>query len=199
MTTSNTWTQALTSALKKEPFTDRLKRRCHEQEDLMLLFEHAPTLKKPLEMVSALGWYYPSPEELKSIILGEADPDIYPLSGRVRTQLPRIISLLQQRPETRRAVIQFASFEELQLDQDNVPSLLTAHFRIRSGELHCTVHARSIDLLIGLPANLYQVGALSEHVANTLKIPFTRLVFFIGSAHVFEDYKEHLERILRKA
>lgn len=194
--TDRVWTELLSRALAQPAYTDRTGRACHELTDAYASFS-ASDADGPLRRVRTLGWYYPSEEELRSIILDRDDQHLYTFGRTVHEQIPKVVEMLRQSPRTRRAHLQLADLQATDPSDEHVPCLISAHFS-SDDALHITVHARSIDLLVGLPANIYQAKALLEHVASLLKAQPGRVSFFINSAHVFSDYAEQLQSVLHK-
>ncbi len=192
------WKDLLGRARGAAGFTDRSSRECHELRDQLLTIAHTTGMREPLLAVRHLGWYYPSDEELRSVLLSPDDQHLYSFASRIAGQLPALVAHLRRHPETRRALLQLADLRPETYEEPHVPCLISAWFAIRDGKLTCTVHARSVDVLIGLPANLYQAGVLLEHVAHEVGVPPGALSMFMDSAHVFAEYDPQLDRILRK-
>ena len=78
----------------------------------------------------------------------------------------------------------------------HLPCMITVYAAIREEQLHLTTYARSIDLLIGLPANLYQSYVLAQAISKELNTPLGSISFLINSAHIFKDYQKELHTIL---
>ena len=173
-------------------YIDRMKRVCHERTNLTITFPDAKDADGPLNVVRKLGWYYPSDAELESIILGNHDHHLYSFSSYIKDQLPGIKRLLTERPTTRRATLQLADFRGADLYDNHLPALISVQFMIRESKLNATIHSRSTDLLMGLPANLFQASMLNKHLAQELGVDEGSVSFFMNSAHVFQDYDEEL-------
>ena len=141
------WRQALHAAKQQPGFTDRLKRRCRELQNVTIAFTQ--DYDEPLRAVRALGWHYPSNEELSSIMLAEHDQHLYTYSEQIHEQLPAVVQLLRDNPNTRRAVIHLTDAAHSQ-EQEHLPCMIAMYAAIRNDQLHLTTYARSIDLLIGL-------------------------------------------------
>lgn len=186
------WKEALELAQQQPPFVDRMKRRCREIENITVSLTSNYT--QPLEQVRGLGWIYPSDQELASIILGDDQQHIYTYSNQIQQQLPEIIKLLRHNPNTRRALIQLSHNQVGQ--QRHVPAMIAAYVSVREEHLRLTIYARSIDLLVGLPANIYQSYILAKKISQEINKPLHKITFMINSAHIFEDYQEELEHVL---
>jgi thymidylate synthase len=186
------WKQLLIKARNQPGFPDRKQRTCHELRNAQITFTE--NFSGPLEQVRKLGWYFPTNQELESVFLQPDDYHRYTYTQHVTRQLPQLIKQLKENPHTRRAILYLTDEEHAQR-QSHLPCLLNIWACIRQKSLHITVHARSIDLLIGLPANLYQVSVLAKEIAKQTQTPLASITFNISSAHVFSDYTEQLERI----
>jgi thymidylate synthase len=78
----------------------------------------------------------------------------------------------------------------------NFVSMLTLWFRITDGRLHVTATVRSNDVLIGWPANLYQISLLLSLVAEKLGVrPGTATTVSL-SAHYFSDDDRLVEKLI---
>lgn len=188
------WTDALKQALKQPAYADRLRRRCHEIQNLTLTLTN--NYDQPLHAVRELGWIYPSDEELASIMLAQDDQHIYTYSAKIYEQLPKIITLLKENPNTRRAIIHLTDEEHSQ-QQEHQPCMVAIYAAIRDDKLHLTTYARSIDLFVGLPANLYQTSVVAKELASKLHKELGSITFLINSAHVFDDYLDELHQVLQ--
>ena len=191
----NQWTNALKQALNQPAYADRLKRRCHEIQNLTLTF--TKDYEQPLQAVRELGWIYPSNEELTSIMLSEDDQHIYTYSTKIYEQLPTTVQLLKENPNTRRAIIHLTD-EKHSEQQEHQPCMIAMYAAIRDDKLHLTTYARSIDLFVGLPANLYQTTVVAKEIATQLHKELGSITFLINSAHVFNDYTEELNEVLQR-
>ena len=190
----NNWIDALIQANKQPAFTDRLKRTCKELPNLKLTF--TDNYQQPLRTVRELGWIYPTNEELKSIMLSEENQHTYTYSKHIHEQLPETTALLKENPQTRRAIIHLTDAQHSK-QQKHKPCMIALYVAIRNQELHVTMYARSIDLFIGLPANLYQTHIVAQQLAQQLNKPLASITFLINSAHIFQDYEQQLEHVIR--
>lgn len=147
-----------------------------------------------LEDVRGLGWLYPSNQELRSILLEEKDVREYSYGVQVSESLTRAVEKLRDHEHTRRAVIPLFGNSQTA----HLPSLMYAQFSIEDSVVDCSVHARSVDLLFGLPANVFQAGVLLDTVADSLGLKQGKIRLIMDSAHVFDEYAEVLETLLKE-
>lgn len=64
-------------------------------------------------------------------------------------------------------------------------------FHVEDNELHLQTYQRSADVILGLPNNLVQYGALLLLVAHLTGYRPGRLYYSLGDAHIY-DYDSHL-------
>lgn len=188
------WIQAITDAQHTQGFADRAKRTCYELQNLQITFTE--DFEKPLRNVRRLGWHFPSNEELQSVFLQADHTHRYTYAGHIRRQLPEMISLLSEQPNTRRAVM-YLTDEQHSKNQSHLPCLLSIWAGIRNNKLSITVYARSIDLVLGLPANLYQISVLAHTIAKQTQTTLKEITFCIASAHIFDDYTQELDQLIK--
>lgn len=188
-----TWKALIVQAQRQTGYTDQDGRTCHEIGDVAARFASPKEAKTLLRAIRSHGWYYPSDDELTSIILGEDEQHEYSYAASIHEQLPGVVALLADHPRTRRAVIIFSQEGR---DWANQPSLIYAYFRRKEGKLHITLHARSIDLLFGLPANAYHAATLLEYIAQQIGTDTGTVTIMMNSAHTFSEYDTHLKRVL---
>ncbi len=187
------WEETMRIIEQTELFVDAKNRACKEIHNCILSFTGG--FDVPLQKVRSLDWHYPSHNELLSILFSQDQQHVYGYSTHIQAQLPRIIELLSHDAYTRKAIITFPH-EDARLHI--TPSLIAFHFKIRAKKLFVTVTARSIELFIGFPANLYQASAIARHVAEKLSIPVAQIDFFIHNAHLYEQFSSYRQKILRE-
>jgi thymidylate synthase len=204
-TAKHGWMELL-SAIQRDGrvYTDQDGRECKELLNVLLSIS-APTdaLDIVREMQRQPTWVYPSPEELKSIILGSTLQGAHEYSyvprifGKVNQIDGFIIPLLKASPQSRRAVVMlYQPDTDSKLASKNVPGLISIQFRVL-GALEVTCHIRSNDVFIGFPANIFQMRCLQEYVAQRLGIEAGAMHLFSGSAHVFTEYSEQLQHVTK--
>jgi thymidylate synthase len=183
-------------------YIDQDGRECKELLNVLLTIENpADTLDVVREMQRQKTWVYPSPEELKAIILGSLAEDAHEYSyvprlfGGANQIDGFVIPLLKQNPQSRRAVaILYKPDIDSKVFSRNVPGMLSITFRYIT-TLEATCHVRSNDVFIGFPANSYQLRCLQEYVAAKLGVQAGPLHIFSSSAHFFSEYEEEFKVI----
>ena len=109
------------------------------------------------------------------------------------------VDVLRNDNDSRRAVIPILAAEHLRLDSNDVPCTVSLGFRIRRGELCCTVHMRSQDAIYGMGNDAPFFSIVQEMVAQLLgNLPLGPLTVFVESFHVYERHFEMLSRIINR-
>lgn len=129
---------------------------------------------------------------------------INPLTGRFdgaygprfAKQLEYILKLLQDDPDTRRAVMNIYNFHDDFHESLDVPCTVALQFLIRDGKFHLVVYMRSNDLLWGTPIDISNFCFLQEVLARCLGLKLGVYQHHVGSLHIYERDLEVFERIL---
>ena len=79
------------------------------------------------------------------------------------------------------------------------PGLISIFFKILNNKLTLTTVIRSNDMFIGWPANIYQVYLLQKYVAEKLGLETSSITTISHSAHVFDEYSEEVDKVLKKS
>jgi thymidylate synthase len=121
-------------------------------------------------------------------------------------QLARVVKLLAEQPDTRRAVISLWSAPELDLMRLE-PCMVLFQFSLRGPELddlELAVYQRSADMMLGVPFDLFQAGFLAHAVARELTFITGRdirargLTWTAGDAHVYLNQVDAVDRQLEQ-
>jgi thymidylate synthase len=105
-------------------------------------------------------------------------------------QLQNVITLLKDRPESRRAVIQLFDAEDIARRHKEVPCTCTLQFLVRHERLHLLTTMRSNDAYKGLPHDIFCFTMLQEVVARTLGVELGSYSHFVGSLHLYDDERD---------
>ncbi len=187
------WLELLEHARLQQGCKDHSGRQFHSLNDIIIKDIGVNESCRPISIIRRLGWLYPSDEELKSIMLGTNNYFLYSYSSKIFEQIPAITSLLHKQPNTRKATMILANSKIHELDK--TPSLISAHFRREKSSINLTLNIRSLDLVFGLPANLYHAKVLITHIAEQLGLNADKITLFVNNAHVFDEYEEIIIKI----
>ena len=109
------------------------------------------------------------------------------VGGRDGNQLDRVISLLQERPTSRRAVIRLFDAVDAHADQRDVPCTCTLQYLNRGGKLDAVTYMRSNDVYWGLPHDVFCFTMLQEYIARILGVELGSYKHVVGSLHLYEE------------
>lgn len=113
----------------------------------------------------------------------------YTYSERMYYQLPLIIQLLKEHPSTRQAFMSIwnPTEDSPNFEKDRVPCSIGFHFLIREERLSLIYYMRSLEVTKCLGNDIYTSSRMLETVAQRVGVLPGKLIFSIGSAHVFEE------------
>jgi thymidylate synthase len=112
----------------------------------------------------------------------------------VYDQLRALVEGLRSDPHGRRHIL--TAWNPGELDEMALPPChVLAQFNVDDDKLDCAVYMRSVDLCLGLPADMILYGALLHLVAEEVHKAAGKLTFFFGDCHV---YQEHIPVMLQQ-
>jgi thymidylate synthase len=220
------WKRALLHIMDQgEEFQDHGNRTCQETLRLDLELTSFDDIEKPIFTLSQFPqWMYPKPQEIQEMILEGKLSSSYAYSYGERIFAYKktkqnvnnteqhnnitsknskdqinefIIPLLQQDPNSRRAVISlWDPFKDTMLTKKTVPGLVLIDCKIRNGKLYIMSIIRSCDIFIGLPANMYQLFVLARYIAKKLDVDIGSISITATSAHIFIDQIPDIKTVL---
>jgi thymidylate synthase len=124
------------------------------------------------------------------VLLGAYGPRMRNWGGKV-DQLARVVEILKEDPDSRRALIQLYDPAQDAAGHKDVPCTLSFRFHLRAGRLHMATTMRGQDVWIGMPYDVFFYTVLHELVAGWLDVELGQFHLHVGSLHI---YNEHLER-----
>ena len=208
-TAEKAWVKALNLTLKKgRDFTDKDKRACREQMNLVIKVNKTKDITDPIKKINSFEkWVYPPLEELKAIVLNKKEiPGYYYnygarafcFAGVINQIDDYIIPLLKKDKTSRRASIVFYNPEKDSfLHKKDVPAMIMMNFNIINDLVCVTSLVRSNDLFFGWPANIYQSHVLQDYISKKLGLKNGSLTTISISAHIFEDQFEYIKKLVK--
>ena len=213
------WRAALRLVVQEgSSYTDSRGRRCVEYLGLLIKVRSPRRVESPKTALCSFDrWICPSTEEIAASILSKDSHGYFYgygerlFAGQMNQLDDYIIPLLKADPATRRAVaVAWNPSEDAKISESvpktgtrgpesaaqNLPGVIFVDFKLRGGALHVTTSIRSNDIFFGWPANIYRTHVLQKYVADKLGARAGTLSTFSNSAHVFEDQREMIERVL---
>jgi len=199
------WVQAV-ALVRGEGTNITDPRKTRELLNLLITIHSCDNIEAPINFLSSCKrWVYPTLREIENIILAKNSQKPYSYSYGARifkgehSQIhDYIIPLLKSHPQTRRACVMVTNEEDARITNAAMSSVLAIDFKIRAKKLHATMFIRSSDVFIGWPANIYQLFALTEYIADRIDVPIGSLSTLATSAHLFLEYEGEIKRLLSR-
>lgn len=121
----------------------------------------------------------------------------YGYRWKLHDQLNKVIKILRELPNTRRAVITcYSAMLDLYEDKKDIPCTLSLQFLIRNNKLHCICTMRSNDIWLGLPYDIFSFTCLQILIAQELNIEVGTYTHQVGSLHLYKRNYEKVQQIL---
>ncbi|MDM4721379.1 thymidylate synthase [Micromonospora sp. WMMA1363] len=171
-----------------------------------IVFNHAEALwyltgRDDLDMI---GYYAPRLRDLaiEGRLTGTAyGPRLFTPNGPDgRSQFDRVVSLLREDPDTKRAAMVIMRPDELtDPTHPDVACTLGLQFLLRDGALHAAAYMRGNDAVIGLLCDTFSFTFLQEYTARRLGVEVGTYAHHVGSMHVNLLDLDRVDAILAEA
>lgn len=138
---------------------------------------------KDLAFISYYIPRYKDDSEDEQTIYGGYGPRLLDMRGQ--NQIANILTVLKEKPDSRRAVIQLFDADDIAVDRKEVPCTCTLQFMIRNQRLQMHTHMRSNDAFLGLPHDVFTFTMLQEIMARALSVELGTYKHFVGSLHLY--------------
>lgn len=130
-------------------------------------------------------------------IIGTKPPttnESYTYASRIGMQLPKVMDMLRDYPDTNQAAIIVGHSEDLDLHD---PACLRAiNFKVVNNQLELTSFWRSNDVWAGFPTNLGGLSLLLSHVAEYIGKEVGAMNYCCDGAHVYSYQLELVKQQL---
>jgi len=136
-------------------------------------------------------------EEEDGVIHGGYGPRLFKMRGKYN-QIKNVLSLLKDKPNTRRAVIQLYDAADIAKKHKEIPCTCNLQFLIRDSKLYLYVSMRSNDAFKGLPHDIFAFTMLQEIMARTLKLELGSYYHSVGSLHLYQSDKTKVKKYLNE-
>lgn len=125
-------------------------------------------------------------------------PRLFALSGPDgQSQFDRVLTLLRQDPDTKRATMLIMRPDELaDATNPDVACTLGLQLMLRAGRLHATAYMRGNDATIGLYGDTFAFTLIQEFAARLLGVEVGSYTHHVGSMHINTLDLAKVERIL---
>ncbi|WP_409342297.1 thymidylate synthase [Paenibacillus sp. MBLB4367] len=114
------------------------------------------------------------------------------LKGKITNQVHHLIDQLKHNPASRRHVISLWNIDDLD-QMELYPCVWNNQWLVKQGRLHLIVNARSNDIGLGHPLNVFQYYVLQRMIAQVTGYGMGTLTFNINDAHIYERHMEPLK------
>jgi thymidylate synthase len=111
-------------------------------------------------------------------------------------QVEKIIQLLCDDPESRRAVINFNVPNENVIKTKDEICTIALQFLIRDGKLNCTGIMRSNDVWYGLPYDVIFFTELTKYIARRVNVEVGTYTHTVISLHAYERNYDDIKRTI---
>ncbi|MER5202265.1 thymidylate synthase [Streptomyces sp. NPDC002825] len=128
------------------------------------------------------------------VLRGAYGPRMRKWAGAV-DQLARVVEILKQDPDSRRALIQLYDPARDAAGHKDVPCTLGFRFYLRDGRLHMSTTMRGQDVWIGMPYDLFFYTVLHELVAGWTGAELGDFHHHVGSLHIYENHLDQAEEL----
>lgn len=132
----------------------------------------------------------------KKTIYGAYGPRLFGESPN--DQVPRVIQLLNDKRDSRQAVLQLFDRSDTLEPHLDIPCTCTLQFLVRGGRLHMLTSMRSNDAWKGLPHDVFTFTMLQELVARSLGIELGEYKHAVGSLHLYDEHHDKAFRFLNE-
>lgn len=146
-----------------------------------------------LEFISYYISQYLEETDDGKTIYGAYGPRLFGVGRYKENQLDNVIKILRDSPDSRRAVIQLFSPEDISHRHKEIPCTCTLQFFIRRNRLHMFVSMRSNDAFKGLPHDVFAFTMIQEIVARTLGCKLGAYKHAVGSLHLYDEDREKVQ------
>src|SRR6185312_16137032 len=167
------------------------------------------TRGKPFSSLGELLWYLSRDNKLAFIepfvpaYRNESEDNVSVYGGygprlfgqRGHDQVANVLSILSDRPTTRRAVIQIFNAEDLAAPHIEIPCTTTLQFFLREKKLEMIAIMRSNDAYKGLPHDVFCFTMIQELLARSLEAEIGTYRHFAGSMHLYSGDENDAMRL----
>lgn len=145
-----------------------------------------------------MKYYVPSQYDSSSddglTLNGAYGPRIF--TPNAASQFERVTYMLLTKPDTRQAVMQIFSADDIRIGTNDVPCTLTLQFLLRDGALHLSACMRSNDAFLGFTHDVFVFTMLQEVMARTLGVRLGKYHHYVGSLHLYDKNTDRVQAYL---
>ena len=144
--------------------------------------------------VDQIAYYLPRYRNLgeDDQVWGAYGPRLFGPQG----QLGSVVNILNEKKDSRQAVVQLFDCQDIAEKHKDVPCTCTLQFMLRDGKLHLIVYMRSNDVIWGLTHDVFCFTMLQEIVSRELEVELGLYRHMVGSLHLYECHQEEARSFL---
>lgn len=106
-------------------------------------------------------------------------------------QVDYLIHSLMNNRASRRHITMLWSWDEMD-EMSLTPCVYETQWHVKEGKLHLEVRARSNDMGLGHPFNVFQYNVLQRVIAQVVGLELGEYIYHMGDAHVYDRHIEPL-------
>ncbi|QHM16501.1 Thymidylate synthase 1 [Bacillus subtilis] len=114
------------------------------------------------------------------------------LNGEKVDQVDYLLHQLKNNPSSRRHITMLWNPDELD-SMALTPCVYETQWYVKQGKLHLEVRARSNDMALGNPFNVFQYNVLQRMIAQVTGYELGEYIFNIGDCHVYTRHIDNLK------
>jgi thymidylate synthase len=188
-----------------------------ELENPRARLSRTDTKGKTFSALGELLWYLAASDDLAFItyyveeykndsfdsqtIYGAYGPRFFKSASK-HDQIKNVITLLKQKPTSRRAVIQLFESRDIAPEVEenilSIPCTCLLHFLLRDDRLNLITYMRSNDAYKGLPHDIFTFTMIQEIIAKEVGAQLGFYKHVVGSLHLYECSKKNAEKYVKE-
>lgn len=119
------------------------------------------------------------------------------LNGQLVDQVDYLLHQLVHNPASRRHITMLWNPDELD-EMSLTPCVYETQFYVKEGKLSLEVRARSNDMALGNPFNVFQYNVLQRMFAQVTGYELGEYIFNIGDSHIYDRHIEPLKEQIQR-
>ncbi|SDX97262.1 thymidylate synthase [Thermoactinomyces sp. DSM 45892] len=119
------------------------------------------------------------------------------LMGKKVDQVDYLLHQLKYNPSSRRHLTTLWNTDDLS-EMSLLPCVYETQWYVRQGELSLEVRARSNDMALGNPFNVFQYNILQRMIAQVTGYQLGEYIFHIGDCHIYERHLPIIEEQIKR-
>ena len=125
---------------------------------------------------------------------GKLNLDYY---NMLHPQLEDVINNMKSNPESRRHVIELWNHDHVESGELSLPSCWHGMtFSIIDNKLHMTWVQRSVDVMIGLPSDVYLAYLFMNYISKLTNTEVATCMFALSNVHIYATHLEGVQDML---